>query len=206
MNIYARHLGPRIVHWACSMPQVMRQRRVVVPEAEGVVVEFGVGSGLNLPLYDRGKVSKVFGLNPDDGFAEVGDLAGRAEGLDYEHVTGTAEAAPFGDAFADSVVVTYTFCSIPDVRAAMAEARRILKPGGRLFLSEHGRSDRTGVARWQDRIDPLWKPLALGCHINRDHQTMLKDTGFDVSGLRRFDLLGAPAFAGHHHQGVLPRR
>lgn len=206
MSFYTRRIGPRLVNFACSQPIIAAQRSRVVPLADGIVVEVGFGSGLNLPFYDRARVKRLIGVNPPDGLPDLARIEEEGQGLDVELLLEGGEAMSLPDASADTLVVTYTMCSIPDVRAAIAEMRRILRPGGRLLFCEHGRSDVASTARWQDRLTPLWRPIGLGCHLNRDPVALLQEGGFKVTDVERFAVPGVPAIVGFHHIGsAVPR-
>lgn len=182
-----------------------RLRRRIVPQAKGVAVEFGFGTGRNLPFYDRARVRKLYAVNPPNGFADQSSDAIDGAGLTIVRLPVSAEALPLGDDIADTVVVTYGFCAIPDAEAAMAEARRVLKPGGRLLLVEHGRAPSRIVARLQDWLNPIWRRLAGGQNLNRDITAMLAQVGFDTSTVEQVYLRGLPRILGAHHLGVARR-
>nr|WP_319532156.1 class I SAM-dependent methyltransferase [uncultured Cohaesibacter sp.] len=194
------------VHLVCGLPIVTRQRQKVVPMASGDVVEIGFGSGLNLPHYDRDRVRHVIGVNPDDGLPTLGRKAIDRHDLSAELLVESAEAMSLPSASADSVVVTYSLCSIPDVEAALNEMRRILKPEGRLFFCEHGRSPSSRVARLQDSLTPPWRFMAAGCHLNRDVGALLKGAGFALEQYDVFDLGLGTRILGTHHIGVAKLR
>lgn len=179
-----------------------RLRARIVSQAEGVVVEFNFGTGQNLRHYDRARVTKLYAVNPADGFANPDCDRVDGAGLDIERVPASAEALPMKDATADTVVVTYGFSTIPDAEAAMAEARRVLRPGGRLLLVEHGRAPTGWIARLQDRLNPLWRSFAGGDNLNRDITAMLGRVGFDTSTVEQVYLRGLPRVLGAHHLGV----
>ena len=159
-SFYDRHILPRLIGCACSSKPVMKQRAKVVPRAEGRVLELGVGGGLNLALYDPARVTAVVGVDPSDALRTRAAEAPRAPGLQVELVDGCAEALPFEDAAFDSVVCTFTLCSVALPPESLAEARRVLKPGGRLLFAEHGLAPDADVVRWQQRIEPIWKRMA----------------------------------------------
>ncbi len=166
----------RILDYA--MRPLYPARRFVVPEATGRVLEVGVGTGLNFGLY--GKVDELQGVDPDPYMLER--ARPRAKELPFPtelHQTG-AERMPFADAHFDTAVVTFTLCTIPDPPAALAEVRRVLRPGGRLLFVEHTRSIQPLAARLQDLATPLWKRMGGGCHLNRPAVDMIRDAGFDV--------------------------
>ncbi|MEW5423059.1 class I SAM-dependent methyltransferase [Amorphus sp. 3PC139-8] len=206
MGIYQRLIGPKLIRMACGAGVLARQRQKVVPKAQGVVVELGVGGGHNLPFYDRQKVTRLIAVNPPDGHSDPDQLARRADGLSLEFLGESAEALSLETASADTVVVTYTLCSIPDVNAALSEARRILKPGGRMHFCEHGRSTNASTARLQERLTPLWRPLACGCHLDRDPIALLTGTGFAIEHLDQGSLKGVPDVVGFHHVGTAVSR
>ncbi|SNY94299.1 Methyltransferase domain-containing protein [Cohaesibacter sp. ES.047] len=195
-------LMPFGVHVVCGLPVVTRQRQKIVPMAFGDVVEIGFGSGLNLPHYDSSNVRHVIGVNPDDGLPQLGRRAIDRHEVSAELLVESAEAMSLPSQNADSVVVTYSLCSIPDVEAALGEARRILKPHGRLFFCEHGRSPSAHVAKWQDRLTPPWRAVAAGCHLNRDTGALLRDAGFALEQHDVFDLGLGTRILGTHHMGV----
>lgn len=200
-GFYGRHIAPRLINIACGLGSITEQRRKVVPHAEGVVLEVGIGTGLNMPLYDAGKVSRVIGVDPD---ADMLRLAERRIGMaqfEVEVITDTGEALPLADNLADTAVLTYTACSIPDAARAMQEIRRVLKPGGRLLFCEHGRSTRTKIARWQDRLNPFWQAVAGGCNLNRDTEKLLIEAGFGVEQVDKFALSAVPEIVGFHYVG-----
>ena len=138
---YGRRIAPYVVHTGCSSDVFSRMRQRIVPMAEGVVVEVGFGSGLNLPYYDAGKVERLIGVDPDSTMLALAKRQHLATEVDVECLQASGESMPLADGFADTVVVAYAFCTIPDPASALTEIRRILKPGGRLIFLEHGQAD-----------------------------------------------------------------
>lgn len=199
---YRRHVGSRIVNAVCSHPKLTEQRHHVVPHAEGVVVEIGIGTGLNLTHYDPARVRHVIGVNPPDGLTALVDFHRLHGDISGDLVLESAEAMSLDNGLADTIVITYTMCSIPDIAAAVAEMRRVLKPGGKLLFCEHGRADDARTARWQDRLNPAWKTIAHGCHLNRTPGALLEAGGFTLAEERRYPIPGVPSVLGFHHAGV----
>ena len=178
MNWYDRHVLPYLMDFACGLPMVQAQRRLLVPQAQGRVLEVGMGTGRNLPFYDRQRVSFVVGVDPAMQMHRLAQRRSRQAGIAVELMGLSAEHLPATDASFDTVVCTYTLCSIPDPLQALREMRRVLVPGGRLLFCEHGRAPDETVRRWQDRLQPLWGPLAGGCHLGRDVPALLEAAGF----------------------------
>ncbi|HEX2603211.1 MAG TPA: class I SAM-dependent methyltransferase [Oxalicibacterium sp.] len=179
---YDRHVLPYLLDTACGLAPIARQRALIVPQAQGRVLEIGIGTGLNLAFYDRRKVAQLVGVDPA---AQMHALAQRRSiraGMQVELVTLSAERLPLASASFDSVVCTYTLCSIPDPHAALREMRRVLKPGGKLFYAEHGLAPDAKVARHQARIEPWWSKIAGGCHLTRNVPELLREAGFHVRG------------------------
>jgi len=187
---YERNVLPFLVDFACGVKPVRRQRAKVVPRARGRVLEVGIGSGLNVPYYDRARVSGVVGLDPSGAMRRRAERRIAEAGLKVEFIGLSAETIPQPEASFDSVLITYTLCSIPDPLAALAEMRRVLKPDGRLIFCEHGRAPDDSVRRWQDRLTPLWRRIGGGCHLNRDIPGLLADGGFDCADLETMYLPG----------------
>lgn len=200
-SFYDRHILPHVIGCACATKPIMKQRAKVVPQASGKVLELGIGGGLNLAFYDPGKVEAVFGVDPSAELRERAATAARPDGLKVEVRDGTAEALPFEDASFDSVVCTYTLCSVQAPAAALAEAKRVLKPGGRFLFCEHGAAPDPGVAVWQQRIEPIWKRIAGGCHLTRPVARSIENAGFTITEFERMYLPGTPKFAGWNEWG-----
>lgn len=196
---YDRHILPWLVDLACGLPTFARQRRQVVPLAHGRVLEVGLGTGRNLPHYDPTRVQQVVGVDPALRLNRLAARRAAKSGLDVTLMGLSAETLPADDASFDTVVCTYTLCTIPDPLAALREMRRVLKPGGRLLFAEHGLAPDAAVARWQHRIQPLWHPVAGGCHLNRDIPALLREAGF--ASTHQSAYLGWPRWAGYHHWG-----
>jgi len=190
MGLYARYVLPRVVHLTCSSRPNMRQRTKLLPLARGRVLEVGIGSGLNLPFYDADRVTGVWGLDPSEQLTALAREAAEDVPFDVELVKGEGEEIPFDGASFDTVVVTYTLCTIPDAVPALREMARVLKPGGRLLFCEHGVAPDAEVRRWQERLNPIWRRLGGGCHLNRDVPDLIRRGGFQVTNLETMYIPG----------------
>lgn len=206
MSLYRRLIGARLVSAGCGLPILARKRQQIIPKARGLVVEIGIGAGYNLPFYDRDKVDRLIGVNPADGFCDPDRIAARADGLAVDILEESAEALSLPTGIADTVVFTYTLCSIPDVKAALSEARRILKPDGHVLFCEHGRSTKASTGRLQERLTPIWSPIACGCRLDRNPVGLLERAGFQIDGLEQGSLRGVPDVLGFHHVGIASPR
>lgn len=190
MRLYERFVLPYLLDFACGVKPVTRQRAKVVPLAHGKVLEIGIGTGLNMQHYDKARVEKIWGLDPAmQMHRKAAQRIARAS-LDVELLGLSAEEIPMKDGTFDSVVCTYTLCTIPDPLQALSEMRRVLKPGGRLIFCEHGKAPDESVQRWQDRLNPIWKPIAGGCNLNRRVPELLNQGGFDVQDMDSMYLPG----------------
>lgn len=178
MNLYDRYVMPLLIDAGCGLKDIQAQRALLLPRAKGKVLEIGIGTGRNLEFYDPAKLTSLQGLDPAPQMNGKAQQRARAAGLNVELITLSAEQIAAPDASYDTVVCTFTLCTIPDPVTALRQMRRVLKPGGELLFCEHGRSPEASVQRWQDRLTPWWKPLAGGCHLNRDVRAMLRDGGF----------------------------
>jgi ubiquinone/menaquinone biosynthesis C-methylase UbiE len=185
MGLYTRHILPTLIDLVMRSDDVAELRRDVVGAARGDVLEIGIGSGLNLGLYGEA-VRSVVGVDPSPALLAKAGRRARAGRIAVELVEGTAERLPFTAERFDSVVTTWTLCSIPAAPEALAEVRRVLKPGGLLHFIEHGLAPEPGVQRWQRRLTPLWKPLAGGCHLDRAIDTLIEGAGFRIARLDAF--------------------
>ena len=190
MGIYEKYLLPRVVNFTCGLKPMTRQRQKIVPLAEGRVLEIGIGSGLNLPFYTPGRIKHLWGLDPSP---QMWALARKElSKLDFkvDFIEAPAEDIPLDDGAVDTIVVTYTLCTIPDAHAALAEARRVLKPDGRLLFCEHGLAPDENVRRWQNRLNPLWKQIGGGCNLNRPIPKLMDQAGFAIRGMQTMYLPG----------------
>jgi ubiquinone/menaquinone biosynthesis C-methylase UbiE len=184
MGLYARYLLPRLTDLTMSRKLLLPYRQRVISGAAGRVLEIGIGSGLNLPLYGDA-VEEVIGVDVSPGLLAIAERAAQRRGQRVRLLDGSAEHLPSNVAAGsvDTVVVTWALCSIPDATAALVEAHRVLRPSGTLRFVEHGRSPDTSVARWQDRLTPLWRRCSGGCHLNRETDDLLRSAGFRLTHL-----------------------
>ena len=205
MGFYDKYLMPRFINCACGTKPIMKQREKVVPLARGTVLEIGIGTGLNLPFYDAGKVERLIGLDPSE---ESWKLAGKRAaklGFEVEFIGLPGEEIPLPDASVDTVLVTFALCTIPDPVRALQGMARVLRPGGSLVFCEHGRAPDERVRTWQDRLNPLWRRMAGGCNLNRDIPQLLGAGGFSVASLQTAYLPGTPKIAGFNYWGSAVR-
>jgi ubiquinone/menaquinone biosynthesis C-methylase UbiE len=202
MSFYDKYILPSFLNCACGSKPIKYQRSKVVPMAEGVVLEVGIGSGLNIPYYDSTKISAIIGLDPSEELNNMARKVAADNGLEVDFILGSAEAIPLPDNHVDSVLVTYTLCTIPDALSASKEMRRVLKPDGKMIFCEHGLAPDAGVAKWQARIDPYWGKIAGGCHLNRDIPQLIQSAGFNIQSMEQMYLPSTPKFAGYNYWGV----
>ncbi|MEH6518099.1 MAG: methyltransferase domain-containing protein [Halioglobus sp.] len=201
MGFYDRYILPRFINCACGSKPIMKQREKVVPQASGRVLEIGIGTGLNLPHYDLDKVEHLIGLDPSEESWAL--AAGRAQdlGMNVEFIGLPGEQIPLADDSIDTVLVTYSLCTIPDPVTALQGMARVLRPGGRLLFCEHGRAPDASVRKWQDRVNPWWQKIAGGCQLNRPIPELLSEGGFAISTIEEMYLPGTPRFAGYNYWG-----
>lgn len=200
MNFYEEYCLPHLINCACGMKEIARQRSKVVPMAEGDVLEIGMGSGLNLRHYDKSKVKKLWGLEPSDGMRRKAQKNILESEIDVEWLGLPSEQIPLDDASVDTIVLTYTLCTIADTVAALSEMHRVLKPKGKLVFSEHGVSPEPSVQKWQARVNPIWRKLAGGCNLNRDIPHLITQGGFDIKTLDSAYVKG-PKVAAYQYWG-----
>ena len=190
MGFYDKYLLPKLVHLTCGQNPTMRQREKVVPMATGRVLEIGIGSGLNIPFYDAEKVTHLWGLDPSAEMWSIAQKHAQEHHLDAHFLHSGAESIPLEANNVDTVLITYTLCTIPDVRASLEEIKRVLKPGGKLIFCEHGKAPDEHVQRWQNRLNPVWKRLAGGCNLNRSTPELLEQSGFESNDMQSMYLPG----------------
>ena len=190
MSFYDDKVLPHLINLACSTKPTRKQREKIVHLAEGDVLEIGFGSGLNLPFYERDKVRKIFGLEPSAGMRRKAQPNVDASGLDVEFIDLPGEEIPLEPHSVDTVLVTFTLCSIDDAVTALEGMRRVLKPGGKLLFAEHGAAPDVSVRRWQDRLNPGWKRFSGGCNMNRDIPALIESGGFQITSDERMYIPG----------------
>lgn len=202
MGFYDKYILPHFLNCACGSKPILYQREKVVPMAEGLVLEVGIGSGLNIPFYDSSKVDKILGLDPSEELNRMALKVAADKGIPVEFILGGAEAIPLPDNHVDSVLVTYTMCTIPQVAAANKEILRVLKPQGQMIFCEHGLAPDANVSKWQNRIDPYWGKIAGGCHLNRNIPALITEAGFKIESMEQMYLPSMPRFAGYNYWGT----
>lgn len=190
MRFYEDRVLPNLINFACSRKPNQKQREKVVPLAEGDVLEVGFGSGLNLPFYDKGKIRRIWALEPSEGMRRKAQPVVDASGLDVEFIALPGESIPLEANSLDTVLVTYTLCTIPDAITALEGMRRVLKPGGSLLFCEHGIAPDETVRRWQRRLNRTWGRVAGGCNLDRDIPDLIRKGGFELVADERMYIPG----------------
>ena len=202
MGLYNKYVLPKVLNCTCGSKPINYQRKKVVPLAKGLVLDVGIGSGLNIPFYNIAKVTRVVGLDPSEELNRMARKVAEEKGLAVEFILGGAEAIALPDNHVDTVLVTYTMCTIPQVAEANKEINRVLKPKGKLIFCEHGLAPDANVSKWQNRIDPYWGKIAGGCHLNRNIPALISAAGFKIESMEQMYLPGTPKFAGYNYWGT----
>ena len=205
MGFYAQYVLPRLIDLSMRNKEAARLRAEWIPHARGEVLEIGIGSGLNLPFYSP-EVQRVYGVDPSVELQRMARKRVAARRLPVEFLSQSAEEPlPLPNESVDTVVVTWTICSIPNVDQALQQMKRVLKPSGRLIFLEHGRSPDPSVVAWQDRLTPLWKTFTGGCHLNRKVDELITAAGFQIAELKTCYLSG-PRSMSYIYQGFAQPR
>ncbi|MDZ4776151.1 MAG: class I SAM-dependent methyltransferase [Alphaproteobacteria bacterium] len=202
MGLYSRYILPHVINCACGTRPIERQRMKVAPLVEGVVLELGFGSGLNIPYLDAQKITKLYALEPEAGMRALSMKAAKTAPFPIEVRSEFAETLDLPDASIDTLFITYTLCTIPDPASALRATRRFLKADGRVVFCEHGLAPDADVQKTQRGVEPLWKCLAGGCHLTRDVARTLETGGYRIETSEAMYLPKTPRFAGYNVWGV----
>lgn len=176
-----RVMVPKLIGCACSQPQIMKARSRIVPQASGDILELGCGGGINMAFYDPAKITSFAGLDPSPALLERSREAAHARGLTADIRGGVGEAMPFASESFDTLLVTFTLCSVDSQAQVLSEMRRVLRPGGKVLFIEHGRAPDASVQKWQRRIEPVWKRIGGNCHLTRDIGDAYEKAGFAIA-------------------------
>ncbi|MDA8653855.1 class I SAM-dependent methyltransferase [Alphaproteobacteria bacterium] len=201
MGLYDKYVLPKFLDVACGSKPILKQREKVVPHCTGRVLEVGMGSGLNLPYYNPSKIDMVFGLEPAPAMVALAKPKADAVPFPVEFIDLPGEEIPLEDNSIDTVLLTYTLCTIPGAEAALAGMRRVLKPGGKLLFCEHGRAPDAAIEKWQNRINGAWRHIAGGCNVNRDIPGLIKASGFNITDMDSMYLPSTPRVLGFNYWG-----
>lgn len=201
MSFYERYCLPHLLNFVCSLKAIREQREKVVPLAQGRVLEIGMGSGLNIPYYRADSIDFVWGLEPSEGMRKKARSNLKRAPFEIRWLDLPGEEIPLDNDSIDTVLLTYTLCTIPDWQVALQQMRRVLKPSGKLVFCEHGAAPDEGVRKWQDRINPLWNRIAGGCHLNRPIPRCIEEGGFNIRTMDSGYLQG-PRFASFNYWGI----
>ena len=201
MTFYEKHCLPHLIHFACGSQPIARLRRKVVPLAEGRVLEVGMGGALNLPFYDPGKVDFIWGLEPSEWMRKLARKNLLRTSIDVRWIALPVGEIPLDDESVDTVLLTYTLCTIPNWHEALLQMRRVLQPEGKLIFCEHGAASDEAIRRWQARLTPFWKRIAGGCHLDRPIPEYIEEAGFRITEMESAYLRGVPRIAGFNYWG-----
>jgi ubiquinone/menaquinone biosynthesis C-methylase UbiE len=200
VGFYERRILPRLIDFGMRRKPLGKLREQLVGRARGRVLEIGIGSGRNLPFYRR-DLEILLGLDPSGELLQMARRHATWVHFPVELSEGSAEDIPLDDRAVDHVVMTWTLCSVADPAKALAEVRRVLRPGGSLLFIEHGRSPDPRLQRWQERLTPLWRRLAGGCHLDRPIEALIQAAGLRLAELETGHLVRGPRIATYHYRG-----
>jgi ubiquinone/menaquinone biosynthesis C-methylase UbiE len=190
MGLYEKYILPKITEFLCSGKPIMYQRKKVVPLAKGRVLEIGIGSGLNLQFYDSSNVEYIWGLDISAQMRKMAEKRAKSIQSKVEFLGQSGNELPLESNSVDTVLVTYTLCTIPDVGQALSEMSRVLMPGGELIFCEHGLAPDKDVRRWQNLMNPIWRRMGGGCNLNRPIPNLIEQGGFKINNIETMYIPG----------------
>lgn len=201
MSFYENHCLPHIINFVCGLKVIQKQREKVIPLAQGRVLEIGMGSGLNIPFYNTENIEFVWGLEPSEGMRKKAQRNLKQAPFEVRWLDLPSEEIPLDDNSVDTVVLTYTLCTIPDWQKALQQMRRVLKPGGKLIFCEHGEAPDDNIRRWEARVNPVWKKVVGGCNLGRPIPRFIEAGGFNIQNIEA-EYLPGPKFAAFNYMGT----
>ena len=199
---YEKFFLPKVCDKCCSTKPINYQRNKVVPLAKGIVLEIGIGSGLNIPFYNKNNIEKIIGLDPSEELNFLANKVAKKNNIEIDFIISGAEDIALPDNSIDTILITYTLCTIPDLDNSMAEMKRVLKSDGKFIFCEHGIAPDQNIVKWQTRINPIWKAIMGGCNINRNIPKIISDGGFDITNISEMYLPSTPKIVGYNYWGV----
>ena len=200
-SLYEKYLLPKMLDCCCSTKPINYQRNKVVPYAKGKILEIGIGSGINIPFYKKSQIEKLYGLDPSEELNHMALKVANKHNLDVEFLLSGAEEIPLPSNSIDTILITYTLCTIPDLNSSMNEMKRVLKDDGNFLFCEHGIAPDLNIVKWQNRINPVWGKLFGGCSINRDIPDIIQRSGFKLNKLNQMYLPSTPKIVGYNYWG-----
>ena len=200
-SAYENYVLPKLLDTCCSTKPINYQREKIVPNASGTVLEIGIGSGLNIPFYNISKIDKIYGLDPSIQLCKKAIKKAEEINMNIDFLFEGAEEIKLKSNSIDTVVITYTLCSIPNPMDALKEIKRVMRSDGNILFCEHGIAPDIKVSKWQNRINPIWGKLFGGCNINRDIPSIISNSGFKVQNLEQMYLPSTPKIVGYNYWG-----
>ena len=200
-SAYENYVLPKLLDTCCSTKPINYQREKIVPNASGTVLEIGIGSGLNIPFYNISKIDKIYGLDPSIHLCKKAIKKAEEINMNIDFLFEGAEEIKLKSNSIDTVVITYTLCSIPNPMDALKEIKRVIRSDGNILFCEHGIAPDIKVSKWQNRINPIWGKLFGGCNINRDIPSIISNSGFKVQNLEQMYLPSTPKIVGYNYWG-----
>ena len=198
---YEKFLLPKLLDTCCSTKPIQYQRKKIVPQAKGTVLEIGVGSGLNIPFYKKTDIEKIYGLDPSEELCEMARKNSEESELNINFLINAAEEIELPSNTIDTVLITYTLCTIPNPNDAINEIKRVMKSDAKILFCEHGVAPDENIIKWQNRINPIWGKLFGGCNINRNIPNILLNSGFKIRNLEQMYLPSTPKIVGYNYWG-----
>ena len=201
MSLYDKYILPHLLNCSCNTKPFIHQRKKVIPLATGNVLEVGIGSGLNLPYYQKDNIKEIWGLDPSEELLEMARKKAKVEDMDVQFLNAKAEVMELDDNYFDTVLMTYTMCTIPNLSQALSEIKRVMKTDGRLVFCEHGASPEQQVFKWQNRVNNVWSTIAGGCNINKNIPSIIESSGLIISQMETMYLPKTPKILGYNYWG-----
>ena len=201
-KFYEKYVLPKIINCACGTKPILIQRQKIVPSASGVILEIGVGSGVNIPYYSNSNVKKLIGLDlQQDNWDQAYKIAKKSN-ISIDLLQGDGEELPIPNNSIDTVLITYTMCTIPNVLRTLAEIKRVLNSEGKLLFCEHGLAPDKNVQKWQNKLNPIWKKCLGGCNLNRNIPELVLKSGFSFESINEMYIPSTPKFIGYNYWGT----
>ena len=200
-KLYERHVLPKVLDTCCSTKPVNYQRKKIVPHAKGKILEIGIGSGINIPFYNKANIEKIYGLDPSEELNNIAQKKAINNNLEIDFLLNGAEEIALPSNSMDTILITYTLCTIQDLESSLKEIKRVMKDDGVMLFCEHGIAPDENVMKWQNRVNPLWGKLFGGCNINRNIPEIIQSSGFTLNSLDQMYLPSTPKIVGYNYWG-----